>query len=127
MPVKDNSSIVTEFLTGLAEAPARLERLKIYTPYIAGTIFDALKDHDPNGIIASADQVKDDLHETGGYFLSSDKFVEVEDRNGNRYRVTVEDIRADNAKPLTSRERDIIRAALAPTNPALAERFRERR
>ena len=63
--------------------------------------------------------------------LSADKCLEVQDRNGNRYRVTVEHIHAHNEKPLTSAEREMIRDALSmaegnnPGARALAKRFRE--
>jgi hypothetical protein len=122
-----------EFLAGLAKAPAILAKATSYAPYIAGVLMDALKARDPNSIITDCGNVQYDLHERGGYSLSTSKFLEVEDRNGNRYRVTVEDIHAANEKPLTARQREMIRDALSlsfgndPDAKPLIERFRERR
>lgn len=119
------------FLAGLVDIPARLEKITSYAPRIAAAIFDAMRARDPEGIIAGADHWKSDLHETDGYLLSPNKFVEVVDRNGNRYRVTVEPIYDYNRKPLTSRERQLIRDGLSRLNdPAvqgLIDRFREHR
>lgn len=75
-----------------ARASIALERSKIYCDYIAHICAVALARPDPQRIIKAAGPVKYDLHPTDGYLLSSKKTLEVEDLNGNRYRVTVEEI-----------------------------------
>lgn len=84
---------IEEFMAALTLGPAKLESCKSYCDRIGAAIFDALKARDPEGIIVSVGPVKSDLHPTGGYLLSTKKTLEVEDKNGNRYRVTVEDLR----------------------------------
>ncbi len=131
----DAISILHDFIDGInpATVQAKLEACRVYTPYIAAVILDALKAPDPEGIIKNCSCIIQDLHHVEGYFLSADKFLEVDGRNGIRYRITVEDLHGSNAKPLTADERQLIRKALAAIEPddpevrKLIDRFRERR
>lgn len=83
---------VMEILDFMASM-GKLEKAKSYCDYIAATAWDALRSHDPMGIIATVERVKPDLHPVGGYLVSTKKSIDVVDRNGNRYRVTIEDLR----------------------------------
>lgn len=134
MPQKSQPVVLlSDFVARMAAAPGIIAASTIYCDKIAAVCLDALKARDPDGIIVSCGPVEWDLHEKHGYSLSADKFLEVEDRNGNCYRVTVEHIHRHNEKPLTSAEREMIRDALtlcedsAPRAKALAKRFEERR
>jgi hypothetical protein len=89
----DASSTLTQFIAGLAAGPRIVASATSYCDKIAATIFDALKARDPDGIIVNVGPVQWDLHPTEGYLLSPQKTLEVTDRNGNRYLVTVEDLR----------------------------------
>lgn len=64
-----------------------------YCDYIAAQARKAIS-QDPDRLLAETGPVKMDLHPTEGYFLSLDKTIEVTDRNGRKYRVTVEAIDA---------------------------------
>lgn len=124
---------LTDFLTGLMSGADILAKSTSYCGYIAERIRDALKSADLKNLISDVGPLEWDLHEKHGYSLSTSKFVELTDRNGNRYRITVEDIGPHNEKPLTSAERQMIRDALTLAEgsdreaKALAERFKERR
>lgn len=83
------ADLIADMLNGMTA----LRRSTSYTPYIAGTVFDALKARDPNGIITEAKPYRSHLHPQGGYLLTHRKTLEVSDMNGNRYRVTIEDMR----------------------------------
>ena len=63
-----------------------------YCDKIADTIRKALQSQDPDGIINRCGYPRMDLHPEGGYFLSTKKTMQVEDVNGKRYRVTVEEV-----------------------------------
>lgn len=58
-------------------------------PYVADLVWRGLLS-DPEQLLADVSNVKHDLHPTGGYLLSLTKTVEVADKAGHRYRVTVE-------------------------------------
>jgi|TARA_B100001287_G_scaffold229527_1_gene199869 predicted cupin superfamily sugar epimerase len=61
-----------------------------YCDYIAQQIFDnAIPD---NQIIESVSSPRYDLHPTGGYFVSTKKTIEMQDQNGKKYKVTVEEV-----------------------------------
>jgi len=62
-----------------------------YCDKIADTVRRALSQDDEDGIIAMCSFPKMDLHPTEGYFLSTKKTIIVEDMNGKRYVVTVEE------------------------------------
>lgn len=64
-----------------------------YCDYIAAQAQRAIK-ADPEGMLAQTGPVKLDLHPEEGYFLSTNKTIEVTDCNGKRYRVTVEAVDA---------------------------------
>jgi hypothetical protein len=51
-----------------------------------------LKANDTEKLLASVSRPKYDLTETGG-FASTKKTIDVEDRNGRKYRVTVEEVK----------------------------------
>lgn len=61
-----------------------------YTDYIADRIGDALKITDSELLLAKIGRVQWDLHPEHGYMLSTKKTIEVTDRNGTQYRITVE-------------------------------------
>jgi hypothetical protein len=63
----------------------------VYCDRIGAAIFDALKARDPEGIIVSVGPVKSDLHPEGGYLVSTKKTLTVWDRNGRKYRISVEE------------------------------------
>lgn len=65
-----------------------------YCDYIAATISKTLISEAKQfgGYIKSASHPQMDLHPTEGYFVSTKKTIEVEDLNGKRYIVTVEEV-----------------------------------
>lgn len=67
-----------------------------YCDYIAYTILKCLKDHKYMNSRETylgdlLGPVKMDLHPTEGYFLSTKKTIIVNDINGQKYRITVEE------------------------------------
>lgn len=74
------------------DAMRGVTRATRYNDYIAHVCAVALARPDPEHIIKSAGPVQHDLHPQGGYLVSSTKVVLVEDRNGVKYRVTVEEM-----------------------------------
>jgi hypothetical protein len=64
----------------------------VYCDYIANVISKELKVNDTERLIASVSRPKYDLTESGG-FASTKKTIEVEDRNGTKYRITVEEVK----------------------------------
>lgn len=64
-----------------------------YCDYIAACISKTLISEAKQfgGIVKSASHPQLDLHSDEGYFLSTKKTIEVEDLNGKRYIVTVEE------------------------------------
>ena len=62
-----------------------------YCDKIASTIQKALKQPDPDGIIAEVGKISWDLHPVGGYLVSTKKLITVYDRNGKAYSVTIEE------------------------------------
>ena len=68
-------------------------RATSYTDYIAHVCKTALGEIDPDKLIDSTGPIQHDLHPVGRYSLSTKKTLMVEDRNGNHYRVTIEDVR----------------------------------
>jgi len=63
-----------------------------YCDYIANTIVGNLKTNDTERLLASVSRPKYDLTESGS-FASTKKTIEVEDRNGRKYLVTVEEVK----------------------------------
>jgi hypothetical protein len=63
-----------------------------YCDYIAHTIVNNLKANDTERLLSSVSRPKYDLTPEGG-FASTKKTIEVEDRNGRKYRVTVEEVK----------------------------------
>ncbi len=70
-----------------------------YCDYIAHRIKTDLSGHDPERLIAEVSHIKWDLHPTEGYFLSPKKTIFVTDRNGKRYRITVEEDKEPDTRP----------------------------
>ena len=64
----------------------------VYCDYIAHTIVGNLKASDTERLLASVSKPQYDLTESGA-FASTKKVIEVEDRNGRKYRVTVEEMK----------------------------------
>jgi hypothetical protein len=62
-----------------------------YCDYIAHTISKELKANDTERLLSSVSRPKFDVTPTGG-FASTKKTIEVEDRYGKKYRVTVEEV-----------------------------------
>jgi len=63
-----------------------------YGDYIANVISKELKVNDTQRLIASVSRPQYDMTESGG-FASTKKTIEVEDRNGTKYRITVEEVK----------------------------------
>lgn len=61
-----------------------------YCDYIAERIGDALKITDNELLLKKIGRVQWDLHPEHGYMLSTKKTIEVTDRNGTKYRITIE-------------------------------------
>jgi len=62
-----------------------------FCDYIAHKIHGTLKKSiDESMFVTKVDKPKLDLHPTKGWFISSKKTIDVVDRNGRRYKVTVE-------------------------------------
>ena len=70
----------------------RPNSLLAYCDYIAQAIADNLKANDTERLLSSVSRPKYDLTPEGG-FASTKKTIEVEDRNGRKYRVTVEEVK----------------------------------
>ena len=80
------NTIVTKFFDNLPKS------YLVYCDYIANVISKELKVNDTERLIASVSRPKYDLTESGG-FASTKKTIEVEDRNGTKYRITVEEVK----------------------------------
>ena len=63
-----------------------------YCDYIANTIVGNLKTNDTERLLASVSRPQYDLTQSGA-FASTKKTIDVEDRNGRKYRVTVEEVK----------------------------------
>jgi hypothetical protein len=64
----------------------------VYCDYIANVISKELKVNDTERLIASVSRPKYDVTESGA-FASTKKTIDVEDRFGKKYRVTVEEVK----------------------------------
>ena len=62
-----------------------------YCDKIADTIKKALRQTDPDGIIANAGPIQSDLDPVGGWFVSPKKVIQVWDCNGKAYAITIEE------------------------------------
>lgn len=82
---KDMDSMVNQFFSNLPKSYV------VHCDYIAATIAGNLKANDLEGLISSVDRPKMDL-DASGALRSTKKTIEVTDRNGMRYRVTVEEV-----------------------------------
>ena len=63
-----------------------------YCDYIANTIVGNLKTNDTERLLASVSRPQYDLTQSGA-FASTKKTIDVEDRNGRKYIVTVEEVK----------------------------------
>ncbi len=66
-----------------------------YCDYIAYTILKPAldTDYDSNmGMLSEVGEVKMDLCKKAGYMLSTTKTIMVTDKNGRKYKVTIEDV-----------------------------------
>lgn len=65
-----------------------------YCDYIADAISKSLhKDAaSPESLVSMVTSPKMDLHPTEGYFVSTKKTINVEDMNGKKYKITVEEV-----------------------------------
>ena len=61
-----------------------------YCDYIAATVAGNLKANDMEKLLSSVSRPQQDLSPTGS-FRSTKKTIDVEDRNGKKYRITVEE------------------------------------
>ena len=75
----------------ILEALTPKPRGLVYCDFIADQIKRYLLQGDWQHILVSVGPVKMDLHPTEGWFVSTKKTIEVTDRNGRKYRVTVEE------------------------------------
>jgi hypothetical protein len=80
------NTIVNKFFDNLPKS------YLVYCDYIANVISKELKVNDTECLLASVSRPKYDLTESGG-FASTKKTIEVEDRNGTKYRITVEEVK----------------------------------
>jgi hypothetical protein len=80
------NTIVSKFFDNLPKSYV------VYCDYIAHTIVNNLKANDTERLLASVSKPQYDLTESGG-FASTKKTIEVEDRFGTKYRVTVEEVK----------------------------------
>ena len=75
----------------VTEDAIRAQSLLAYCDYIAYTIAGNLKACDTDKLLASVGKPRLDLAPEG-YLQSTKKTIEVTDRNGRRYRITVEEV-----------------------------------
>jgi hypothetical protein len=78
-------TIVSKFFNNLPKSYV------VYCDYIANTISKELKANDTEKLLSSVSKPQYDLTASGA-FASTKKTILVEDRNGTKYRVTVEEI-----------------------------------
>jgi hypothetical protein len=64
----------------------------VYCDYIANVISKELKANDTERLIASVSRPQYDMTREGA-FASTKKTIEVLDRNGTKYRITVEEVK----------------------------------
>ena len=65
-----------------------------YCDYIGRVIQSAI-DRDTlsyDGLLAGCGSIKSDLHPVDGYFMSTKKTINVADRNGRLYEITIKDV-----------------------------------
>ena len=80
------NTIVSKFFDNLPKSYV------VYCDYIAQVISKELKANDTEKLLSSVSRPKYDLTKEGG-FASTKKTIEVEDRFGTKYRVTVEEVK----------------------------------
>ena len=80
------NTIVNKFFDNLPKS------YLVYCDYIASVISKELKVNDTERLLASVSRPQYDLTDTGA-FASTKKVINVEDRNGRKYRVTVEEVK----------------------------------
>ena len=80
------NTIVNQFFDNLPKSYVA------YCDYIAHTIVNNLKANDTEKLLSSVSRPQYDLTQSGA-FASTKKTIEVEDRNGRKYRVTVEEVK----------------------------------
>ena len=80
------NTIVNKFFDNLPKS------YLVYCDYIANVISKELKVNDTEKLLASVSRPQYDLTESGG-FASTKKVINVEDRFGKKYRVTVEEVK----------------------------------
>jgi hypothetical protein len=80
------NTIVSKFFDNLPKSYV------VYCDYIAQVISKELKANDTEKLLSSVSRPKYDLTKEGG-FASTKKTIEVEDRFGTKYRITVEEVK----------------------------------
>jgi len=80
------NTIVNQFFDNLPKSYV------VYCDYIAHVISKELKANDTERLLSSVSRPQYDLTKEGG-FASTKKTIEVEDRFGTKYRVTVEEVK----------------------------------
>ena len=80
------NTIVNQFFDNLPKSYV------VYCDYIAHTIVNNLKANDTERLLSSVSKPQYDLTQSGA-FASTKKTIDVEDRNGRKYRVTVEEVK----------------------------------
>jgi hypothetical protein len=80
------NTIVSKFFDNLPKS------YLVYCDYIAHLIVGNLKANDTERLLSSVSRPQYDLTESGS-FASTKKTIEVEDRFGTKYRVTVEEVK----------------------------------
>lgn len=87
------ASQIQAFFQGLIRGADAVRKATSYTDYIAHRIAVDLAHPDRERIITWSGPVRHDRHPKDGYSISTTKTVDVTDHNGNKYRVTIEDLR----------------------------------
>jgi hypothetical protein len=80
------NTIVNQFFDNLPKS------YLVYCDYIASVISKELKVNDTERLLSSVSRPQYHLTEEGG-FASTKKTIDVVDRNGTKYRVTVEEVK----------------------------------
>ena len=80
------NTIVSKFFDNLPKS------YTVYCDYIAHTIAGNLKANDDEKLLSSVGKPEYHLTKDGG-FASTKKTIDVQDRNGTKYRITVEEVK----------------------------------
>ena len=88
-PIDEMERLVNDFFN-LPQFHVKREAPMVYCDYITHLCKEAIS-KDPDWLLSHVGKVQFDLDEDGA-FQSTKKILEVEDNNGKKYRITVEEI-----------------------------------